>query len=107
MTCDEWNNCVDDRMEKMGYPVDNTALYKDKIYDQQIANGKCYEMNPIRIIESFSGSSWNFWIICIVVVLLIVLIGFVMKDYMGGKENMSGGFTIDTPSAFNLESLKF
>lgn len=105
MACDNWDNCVDDEMKDMAYPTDRTSLYRNKIYDSQIASGRCYEMNPIRIMENFDTGSWSFWIVCLVILLLIVLIGFLFKDYMYDGKMTGGGFDLESPSEFNLASL--
>ena len=110
MTCNNWDKCKKNEMDEMTFPTDNESLYKEQIYDNQSANNKCYPTNPIKIIENFGNSQWSKWVIVSVIILLIILAGFFLKDSIMPKStsSQSGGFLeLATPSEFNVEPLNF
>lgn len=97
--CAEYNMCIYAQRAELRYPIDEKSLYANRIYDNQTANRRCYERNPINIIEGFgSGSLVNNLIrlaifIAIVYVVYMVIRRLMMKEVDLGirTESMRGG----------------
>jgi hypothetical protein len=73
-------------------PVDSKSLYGQKIYDNEIASRKCYEKNPIKIIEGF-GCSTNKIIKCLILFLFIIL----MFSLLNNKEEVYLDINLSSP----------
>ena len=89
MSCNKHNNCTDKKKCGLKYPTDDKSLYSSKIYDNQTVNRRCYEDDPIDIVEGFGCSSRSiiFMIIKWVIIgLLIYLIGTFVYNRMSKEE---------------------
>lgn len=90
--CENYNNCMRTEMKNLEHPIDKNSLYMNRIYDKQTAARRCYQNNPIRIIEGFNNNvTWDKIIKWIVVILLIVLFVWFAKDLFIPKQTVSIG----------------
>lgn len=91
--CGNFDSCMRKEMENMRYPLDKRSLYVNRLYDKQTAARRCYERNPINIVEGFGqwDASWNNIIKWVVVILLIILFIILAKDFFMPKEEVSIG----------------
>jgi len=100
MSCNSYDSCSKRERENLGYPVDSESLYMNKIYDNQTANRRCYEKNPIDIVEGFGFPlSWEKILKFSIVVLLVILFVVLAKDFFMPKETVS----INVPVASELK----
>ncbi len=91
MACDNFD-CIIEEKKKIAHPIDNLSLYEKKLYDAQTANRRCYEKNPINIIEGFSYSvTWANAIKVLVIVLLVILFVSLLMDVIYPKEVVKVG----------------
>ena len=75
MNCHKYDGCVNQGRETLTYPTEDKSLYADRIYDNQTTNKRCYEKEPIEIIEGFSKNRLNRiirWIIIIIILYILV-----------------------------------
>lgn len=49
--CQDYDNCVQSELEYLNQPADKNSLYANRIYDDQVANSRCY--NKLEAIEGF------------------------------------------------------
>jgi hypothetical protein len=106
MSCQNYETCIKQERENLKYPIDNQSLYMHRINDNQTANRRCYEKNPIEIVEGFGfGFTWNQIIkfVIVIVALLVVLFRMLAKDFFMPKEVVS--FGIASPSEINFSPL--
>ncbi|QKF94167.1 hypothetical protein QKU48_gp0709 [Fadolivirus algeromassiliense] len=100
MSCNNFDTCTKKEKENMGYPIDSESLYFNRFQDNQIANQRCYNENPVEFIEGFGCKiSWNKVLKLTVVILLVVLFVMLAKDFFMPKKQlpalMSEGSTIN------------
>ena len=72
--CDAWGNCLKREMTNMRYPMATPSLYKNRFYDNQTAKSRCYERNPIDIVEGFGAMSLNNLLMWVVIILVVYLL---------------------------------
>lgn len=101
MACNNYENCYKKELDNMAFPMDKESLYAERIYDSQTARNRCYDQNPIKIVEGFNGS-WNIIIKLLIVLLLLYLVYELSKGY---NSEQVGGF-IDSVSQFNISEYK-
>jgi hypothetical protein len=106
VACQNYGNCINNEKKNLKYPIENTSLYSNRIVDNQLANRRCYEKNPIEIVEGFNTTNGGIvgllkWIIILVIVYYIV--SYAIK-YMATEElpplgirTSSTGGSSDTP----------
>ena len=98
--CESYDECINENRETLRHPMDTKSLYKNRVYDNQTANRRCYEANPIDIVEGFGRSDFSLnmllkWGIIIAIVYLVVMMvtksegGFSLPKLMGGTESLS------------------
>ncbi len=84
--------------------MDTTSLYRDRIYDNQTVNRRCYESNPVDIVEGFDGGSGLSlnkllrWGIILLVVYLVVMM-VVDSKKLGSFDFGSRGYDLGNYSA--------
>lgn len=59
MNCNNYDKCIENERSTLKYPLDTQSLYGGRAYDNQTANRRCYERNPIEILEGFGCPSRN------------------------------------------------
>ena len=92
MSCNSYEGCINRERENMRYPIDNESLYMHRIFDNQTANRRCYERDPIEIVEGFGFSfTWESFLKFLVIVLLIILFVILIKDSIFPKEQVNIG----------------
>jgi len=102
--CDSYNSCKVQEKENMRYPNDQRSLYVNRIVDNQTANRRCYERNPINIVEGFGNFDTDNlmqmlqWVVFII--LIIVALNYFMQYIR--KEQISFGF-----SGGGVDSIEF
>ena len=109
MSCKSFENCYNEELNTMAYPIDSESLYANRDYDEQTAKARCYAKNPVDIVEGFGMKlTWTNVIKFVVVLLLIFLAYTLSKDFICPKEIVSIGgglspseFSIDIPSIIN------
>jgi len=79
--CQSYDNCIKQTKDDLEYPIDRRSLYVHRIHDNQTANRRCYEKNPIDIIEGFGFKNFDMktilrWIIIIMLICVIVFYGY-------------------------------
>lgn len=105
MHCNSYENCINKERENLRYPIDKESLYMDRIYDNQTANRRCYEKNPIEIVEGFGFPvTLESFLKMLVIILLIVLFVILAKDSLFPKEQVKIG--IPKPTEFEMSSPK-
>lgn len=80
---DSYMKCREDTRNKLAYPVDNRSLYANRTYDNETTNRRCYENNPIKIVEGFGKV--NAWTVVIVALIIIVAI-YAYYKYISNSE---------------------
>ena len=99
MSCKNYNNCIDKKRGNLKHPIDKRSLYSRRVYDNQTANRRCYENNPIEIVEGFSCPSKDLiklilkWVI---IGLIIYLVGTMIMGMR--KEQVSLGVESVSPA---------
>lgn len=77
-------------------PMPDRSLYDDRIYDEHENYARCYENNPVQVVEQFqmpTDKKTIFkWIIAIIAILLVA---FAVYYYACRKEVIN--FKIPTP----------
>jgi hypothetical protein len=78
-SCAGYDDCIAKTMDTLRYPMDKRSLYRYRIYDKQTANRRCYESNPINILEGFGSTELTLtnilkWLIVIVIIYLIYVL---------------------------------
>ncbi len=78
--CASYNQCIFKLRADLRYPTDTASLYGKRIYDNQTANRRCYEENPIDIVEGFGCPSRKYLsaLIKIAIVAVAVYIIYVV-----------------------------
>lgn len=87
MNCGGYDNCISDKRQTLSHPVDTKSLYANRIYDNQTANRRCYNYNPIDIIEGFGLGNldmktllkWGILFLIVCAILMMVMDGGIMK----------------------------
>ncbi|AYV82135.1 MAG: hypothetical protein Homavirus10_4 [Homavirus sp.] len=106
MSCNNYENCSKDERSTLQYPMDNRSLYANRVYDNQTSNRRCYESNPINIIEGFGFSSndmiKNILKLAIIILVLYVIYAIIM-DF--NKKEVKLG--VATQNEASISSLKF
>ena len=76
---------------------DSESLYDNRIYDRQENSIRCYENNPVKIVEGFDTSFTRRNIIKWILILLVVLLAaYIVYCYCcSGKKMIS----VDYPTA--------
>ena len=99
MSCGNYDNCIDKKRCDLRHPVDKRSLYSGRIYDNQTANRRCYENNPIEIVEGFGCPSKDL-IKLILKWTIIGLIVYVVGTMIMGMNKSSKEITlnVETPS---------
>ena len=77
MSCNNYDNCSKTERNTLSHPMDQEALYANRIYDNQTGNRRCYESNPIDIVEGF-GFKANDLVKNILKLVIIALIAYVI-----------------------------
>ena len=90
MSCNNYDTCKQEKKYTLRHGSDDMSLYGKKIYDNQTANRRCYETNPINIVEGF-GFSFNTLFKWVVIILVIYLV----FQLFNGKEEVS--LEMETP----------
>lgn len=100
MSCQNYETCNKDEMDKLAFPMDSESIYADRYYDDQTARDRCYRKNPVEIVEGFGWGylTWTNLIKLIVVCLLVYLAYSVSQDFLNPKEVVSVG--VAPPSEF-------
>lgn len=100
-SCAGYDNCITKTMDTLKYPMDRRSLYRNRIYDKQTANRRCYESNPMSIFEGFGSTEFTLtnvlkWLIVLVIIYLIYVlitdkhaVDDVKKALKGGSESLS------------------
>lgn len=73
--CESYDACIQRERKNMRYPVDTQSLYAKRIVDNQTANRRCYQRNPIHIVEGFGNKNVMEilkWIILLVIIYFTV-----------------------------------
>ena len=105
MSCNSYESCINRERENMRYPIDDRSLYMNRIFDNQTANRRCYERDPIEIIEGFGFSlTWESFLKLLVIVLLIILFIVLIKDSIFPKEQVT--LNIPETSELKMSTLK-
>ncbi len=108
MACAGYNNCRENEMKKLRFPVDENSLYGQRLYDQQTADSRCYSMHPmnIQIKEGFgSWFTWDMLIKVVIAILIVVLLYSLYTEYNMTEVSMSGGGYVDSHFALTPISL--
>ena len=89
-SCKSYGSCRKEERTQLKYPIDQQSLYASRIYDNQTGNRRCYEKNPIEIIEGFGcGLFFEKLLKYTVVILLILALFFLAKDVIMPKQQVS------------------
>lgn len=100
MSCNSYDECGYRERDTLKYPIDSRSLYANRIYDNQTLNRRCYQKNPIEIIEGFGLSfTWDQLIKFIIVVLLIILFFILAKDFIMPKQVLK----LDVPTTSEID----
>lgn len=105
-SCKNYEECVNREMNDMEYPIDDPSLYMDRLYDQQTANRRCYEKNPINIVEGFGMGApftWDKIFKIIVVILLIIVFISLVKDFIIPKQEIK--LDVASPTDMQLTAI--
>ena len=105
MNCNNYENCSTNERATLRHPTDNLALYANRVYDNQTANRRCYEMNPIDIIEGFGFS--NDVIKNILKLVIIVLVAYVIYALIRDMNKTEVKLNVDTVQPASISSIKF
>jgi len=83
--CETYDSCIAQNRDQLRHPMDTRSLYRNRIYDNQTANKRCYEGNPINIVEGFGagGLSLNKLLRWGIVILLVYLVVMMFVDARG------------------------
>jgi hypothetical protein len=57
--CNNYDGCRVQKKEQLIHTMDKQSLYRDRIMDNQTVNRRCYESNPVEIIEGFTINGWT------------------------------------------------
>ena len=108
MSCKTFENCYNDELNTMKYPVDTESLYANRYYDEQTGKARCYAKNPINIVEGFGMKLTLTNIIKFAVVILLIFLAYSLsKDFIFPKQVVSidvgsaTAFSPDQPSILN------
>ncbi len=108
MPCDSYESCSGELRDQLRHPTDEQSLYASKIYDNQTANRRCYESNPINIVEGFTDASTpmgRLMRMVVVAVALYLLYIVAMKVFYPQREVSLGVGTVSDIGSFNLPFL--
>ncbi len=91
--CDNYDDCIRTTRRTLKHPIDRNSLYRNRIYDNQTARRRCFELSPINILEGFGGGGLTVnnllkWAIILLIVYLVYM-AFTKSD--AGKAIMKGG----------------
>lgn len=94
--CNSYDECIEQEKEILRFPMDKRSLYRKRIYDNQTANRRCYESNPINILEGFGNTDLTLTnvlklIICLVIIYLIYMLVTDKKTVETVKTALKGG----------------
>ncbi len=96
MNCNNYDTCKQEKKSTLRRAADDMSLYGRRIYDNQTANRRCYETNPINIVEGF-GLSFNTLFKWVVIILVIYLVGTIIVQLFDTKEEVS--IKLETPAS--------
>ncbi|ARF11447.1 hypothetical protein Klosneuvirus_1_304 [Klosneuvirus KNV1] len=104
MSCSSYDDCRKRENKTLEYPTDVNSLYANRYYDLQTENTRCYQRNPITILEGFGRSGFGQLLKLVLFVLLIILVVSLFSDYLKPKEVIEVG--IETPSVIEVSPIK-
>lgn len=110
--CDAFGNCIVNEHHNIGFPVKE----HDGIYDKQVKSTKCYNENPVEIVEGFSisFSIFDFIFYSIIFIFLYIglsaMMGRELKDVVIDvltpvSESITGPGTTSSVTDINIESI--
>ena len=104
MACSGYNGCRKRENKILEYPMDVNSLYADRIYDDQTNNTRCYQRNPITILEGFGRSGFGKLLKLALLVLVVVLVVTLVSDCFKPHETVSVG--VESPSPIEVSPIK-
>jgi hypothetical protein len=90
VSCDTFGKCTDRESRNMRYPMDTKSMYADRYYDKQTGGARCYERNPIEIVEGFGAFNFNkvlLWAIIAIIVYLLYTMYFAKEEITVGVQS--------------------
>lgn len=104
MSCSNYDDCRKRENKTLEYPMDVNSLYGQRIYDLQTENQRCYQRNPITILEGFGRSGFGQLLKLVLFVLLIVLVVSLFSDCFKPKEVVEVG--VESPSVIEVSPIE-
>lgn len=104
--CESYDTCINKERENLKHPIDHKSLYANRIVDNQTANRRCYETNPIEIIEGFGSKQQIMnvlkWVMIAIIVFVVIsyVISYMSKETINinvDKVNTEGLIDTETP----------
>lgn len=99
--CETYDSCIAQNRDQLRHPMDTRSLYKNRIYDNQTANKRCYEAHPVDIVEGFgnTGLSLNKLLRWAIIGLLVYLVVMMFVESRGASSAPTFGpaFTATSP----------
>jgi hypothetical protein len=98
-------NCISDKRQTLSHPVDTKSLYANRVYDNQTANRRCYNYNPVDIIEGFGLGNMDMKAILKWGILFLIVCAILMMVMDGGmKKEIKLGVSTPTPASSDFAS---
>ena len=107
-SCTSYDGCVGRTRQTLAYPTDQESLYADRIYDNQAANRRCYEKNPIEIKEGFGKRRINRMIRWIIIIIILYILITMLMQFMRPRKTFTVDFTpmsIRMPTGRTIEEI--
>lgn len=102
MSCSSYDECKKKQNKTLEYPVDVNSLYGQRLYDAQTANTRCYQKNPVTILEGFGRVGFGQLLKLVLVVLVIVLVVSLVSGFNWCKPTEVISVDLKTPSVFEM-----
>lgn len=104
MSCSSYDDCRKRENKTLEYPMDVNSLYSNRFYDLQNENTRCYQRNPVSIVEGFGRAGFGQLLKLVLFVLLIILVVSLFSDCFKPKEVIDLG--IESPSIIEVSPVK-
>jgi len=100
MNCSDYDKCITNERQNLRHHKDQKSLYAKRVYDNQTANRRCYEKNPINI-EGFGNINLQMIIKWALILLVIYVIIMLAIDLLMPSTEIKLG--VSTPATVKTE----
>lgn len=103
MSCNSYDGCRKNENKTLEYPTDVNSLYNQRLYDSQTENQRCYQKNPVTILEGFGRSGFGQLLKLVLFVLLVILVVSLVSNYLKPSEPLN--IEVASPSVIEVSPI--